>query len=352
MRIVICSPELSDNSLGRAYSLGLAAAISGHRVSVIGRGGPIWRPVLGTPFADACRAVTGADDPVALGAVRRADVIVSLKVWPESLVLALRLGRAAGVPVIVDVDDPDIEATLAQATPRDMLRVQSELTTRSRHPLALRAARALARRRPVMVSNPTLLEFYDGTVVPHVREQRPPAPVRDAEPLVIAFVGTPHRHKGIDHLRAAVRAVHHRGVELLLTAHPPHDAEPWERWVGPTSLAEGLELVDRADVIAIPSLATWYGPYQFPVKLVDAMMAGRAIVASDLPPIRWVLGDAGMLVPPGDVAALAESLTALHNPDRRAALGRRAWQRALREFSAEAGSQALQPVLEAAVDQG
>lgn len=312
MRLLLCCPELSDNSVGRAYSLGLAAATQGHHVRVIGRGGPIWSPIAETTFGRTCSLISGPGDPVALDAASEADVIISVKAWPESLGVAVRLGRHARVPVVVDVDDPDIEATLAQSTFRDLLHIRSELTPRSRHPLVLRLA-------------------------------------RDSNPLTVAFVGTVRHHKGVNELREAVRLVHERGVELVCTADPPDDARPWERWVGPSSLAEGIDLVDQADVIAIPSLSTWYGPYQFPVKLVDAMMAGRAIVASDLSSIRWALGDAGILVPPGDVDSLADALLALTDRDRRFRLGQRAWGRASREFSAAAGGTALEGVLEAAV---
>jgi phosphatidylinositol alpha-mannosyltransferase len=41
------------------------------------------------------------------------------------------------------------------------------------------------------------------------------------------------------------------------------------------------------------------------------MAAGVPVVASDIPGYRDVVGDAGVLVPPGDPAALARALDAL-----------------------------------------
>ena len=96
-------------------------------------------------------------------------------------------------------------------------------------------------------------------------------------------MGSVRPHKGVELLREAVE--HAGDMRLTITDDPPPSARPNENWTGLTSLAVGLELVNRADIVAIPSLPWIYG-YQLPVKLIDAMLAGRAIVASDLPPIR------------------------------------------------------------------
>ena len=69
------------------------------------------------------------------------------------------------------------------------------------------------------------------------------------------------------------------------------------------------------------------GGESFGMILTEAMAAGTPIVASDLEAFRPVLdgGKAGILVPVGDVDALAGSLaTLLDNPDRRAELSARA----------------------------
>ncbi|MER7279695.1 glycosyltransferase [Dactylosporangium sp. NPDC000244] len=73
-----------------------------------------------------------------------------------------------------------------------------------------------------------------------------------------------------------------------------------------------------------------------PAKLVDAMMAGAAVVATDVGPNRWALGAAGLRVPPGDAAALSAALRRCLDPGLRAELGARAnaWARA--RFSVEA----------------
>ena len=94
------------------------------------------------------------------------------------------------------------------------------------------------------------------------------------------------------------------------------------------SPAEGRELMVRADVFALSAVDTDLP--SGPLVLLDAMALGKAIVATDVNGTRDYLSDerTGLLVPPGDVAALARALErALTNRDLRDELGRgaRAW---------------------------
>jgi glycosyltransferase involved in cell wall biosynthesis len=100
-------------------------------------------------------------------------------------------------------------------------------------------------------------------------------------------------------------------------------------------------LMRALDVFCFPSL--WEG---FATALVEAMAAGLPIVASDIPPHREVLGDAGLFVKAGDAASLSESLHSLisHTPFR-SELGKRARERA-RVFSIENTVKAYQDLFE------
>lgn len=50
-----------------------------------------------------------------------------------------------------------------------------------------------------------------------------------------------------------------------------------------------------------------------PITLLESMASGCAVVASDIPPVRFVLGNgnSGLLVPVGDSSALAQAIKAL-----------------------------------------
>jgi phosphatidylinositol alpha-mannosyltransferase len=77
------------------------------------------------------------------------------------------------------------------------------------------------------------------------------------------------------------------------------------------------------------------GNESFGIVLLEAMSAGRAVVASDIPGYRSVVTPDvnGVTFPPGDRAALARTLSRLVNdPERRVVLGARGRARAL-EFA-------------------
>jgi glycosyltransferase involved in cell wall biosynthesis len=139
------------------------------------------------------------------------------------------------------------------------------------------------------------------------------------------------------------------GSTLTVTADAPSDVLPRERWVGQTSFSGGLDLVDQADVVALVSSPTVYGRGQLPAKLIDAMVAGRAIVASDLPPMRWALGKAGVIVDADDTSALVTALQSLRAPELRRELGDRARQRAIDMFSVEVVAARLSEIVEGAM---
>jgi polysaccharide biosynthesis protein PelF len=77
-------------------------------------------------------------------------------------------------------------------------------------------------------------------------------------------------------------------------------------------------------------------PNDTPYRLVEAMLAGRAIVGADVGPVAETLGDAGVVVPDRDPRTLAEVCVALLTaPARRRALGEAARRRALARFTTD-----------------
>jgi glycosyltransferase involved in cell wall biosynthesis len=70
-----------------------------------------------------------------------------------------------------------------------------------------------------------------------------------------------------------------------------------------------------ADVFVLPSL--WEGTS---LALLEAMAAGKPIVATDIPGNMAVLGpeNGGLLVPPGDSAALADAICYMLNDGKAA----------------------------------
>ncbi|WP_210480598.1 glycosyltransferase family 4 protein [Naasia sp. SYSU D00948] len=334
MRLLLVTPDLDHNSLGRTYCLWLLAQAAGWDARVVApRGARIWAPLDGTPFAAVCSALPEPAAPALAKLLPGTDLVIAVKPLPPSFGLARKAADRAGVPVMVDIDDPDLEAVRARRTPvkraaKWMLKPRTMAQAARLHRHALRV--------PRIVSNPYLQRIYGGAVIPHVREPSAAPHVHtSAEPSVV-FVGTNRAHKGVDVLRAAVAAAAGAGVMLTVTDRAPADARPWERWVGQTSFAEGLRLVESADIVVIPSLRTTWSIGQLPAKLVDGMMAGAAVVVSDVEPLGWAVGAGGLLVEPGSVPQLAAALTRLTDPAERSRLGAAAHRRALELFTVHA----------------
>jgi len=96
---------------------------------------------------------------------------------------------------------------------------------------------------------------------------------------------------------------------------------------------DAAELLKTFDVAVFPSL--WEG---LPLAVLEAMAAGAAVVASDLPGHREILEDGvhGRITPPGDPAALAAAVEELlQDPARRARLVAAARERVRERFTVE-----------------
>lgn len=90
-----------------------------------------------------------------------------------------------------------------------------------------------------------------------------------------------------------------------------------------------------------------------PLSLLSAMACGLPVVAFDLPGIREVVQEAGILVPVGDDAALARAIRSLYeSPGRRKALAEAAREKAITRFSLTAYVHNMQLAVLDAMDDG
>ena len=352
MRVAFVTPEVGDNSTGRTYCLWLLAeALGWESVTLAYGGSSVWPPLAGSRFAETIRLLP-SDRARAQGiiatAAERADVVVAVKPVRDSFGLCLGAGGPRRFPLVLDIDDPDLEVVLGNRTPR--ARRLAKWLARTRTMSRAFALRRQATTVPRLVSNPELQRLYGGTLLPHVRplSETPVAVPRGDDEVRVVFVGTNRAHKGVGLLRSAVRRLAREGYTLTVTDAPPEDAQPWERWTGMTTLAEGAALVATADVVALPSLDTPWAWGQLPAKLVDAMLAGVPTVVSSIDPMPWAVADGGLQVRPGDEVDLVEGLRALRSPATRARIGARAAERARAMFSVEANAGAFADLLRAA----
>lgn len=342
MRVLFVTEDLSGNSLGRTHCLWQLANHLGWSSQVVSiRGARIWKPFSGTAFESECHLVTEASLP---DFIRNfgPSLIVGVKPHPWSLGIARDMAEMFNIALVADVDDPDLEEKLSFRRP--VKRVLRGIV-RPRQTRSYKDMRRVVATSPRFVSNPALQRAHGGELLPHVRETpADPSPESVAKgPISVAFVGTVRPHKGVDVLRRAVARLAPE-YTLTVTADAPADAHPWETWVGEGSMERGMEIVSQADIIAVPSLRNLDSAGQFPVKLLDAMFRRKAIVASSVGPIPWVVGNGAVLVRPGSVGSLVTALKQLSTRRARELVGSHALARAEGAFTVSANAAVFESV--------
>ncbi len=331
MRLLILVEDSRDNALGRAYVLWLLAEHLRWTAAIVAsRGSEIWQPLAHTRFADACVTISDEESPTLLDMARSSDLIVAVKPLPNSFGRGRALSRRSLRPLLLDVDDPDLESRMAFGRPGKA--IAKAVLKPNVYWGSLRLRRA-ARGYPVLVSNPSLQSYYGGRIVPHARADGGAGEFHKSSTPTVAFVGTNRPHKGLGLLRDAAA---HVGLPLVITDDPPTDVRTNERWVGRTTMQEGLDLVRRSDLVVLPSMPTdAYSWAQLPAKLIDGMLSARPVIASDLPPLSWALGPGAPTFPPGDRESLIARLETYRSPTLRAETGLAARDRALKLFTIE-----------------
>lgn len=177
-------------------------------------------------------------------------------------------------------------------------------------------------------------------------------------PLRIVAVGTLHEVKGQIHLIEAFRRLAERGVAATcrFIGDGP-DRDTLQARIDEYALTDTVTLAGRmttdavaaelasADVLVAPSVPTRGGKREgIPVVLMEAMSTGLPVVASRLSGIPELVTDGvnGLLVPPGDDAALADALASLAaDPPLRARLGTAGRETVLRDFDVDRNAAAL-----------
>lgn len=177
-------------------------------------------------------------------------------------------------------------------------------------------------------------------------------------PLTILCIGTLHEVKGQHHLLEACRLLKERGIDLrchFVGDGPDREAlvEQSDRsglselvhFHGQQTHGQVAGLLRSAHVVAAPSVPSGDGRREgIPVALMEAMASGIPVVASRLSGIPELVEDgvSGVLTPPGDAHALADTLERLwFDPALRQRLGRAAREKVMEAFDLRANAARL-----------
>jgi glycosyltransferase involved in cell wall biosynthesis len=182
----------------------------------------------------------------------------------------------------------------------------------------------------------SLITIYNG-----VHDVALDATPRSPDEFVVGSLGRLHAQKGYDvllralaRLDGATAVIVGDGEERPALLGLAADLHVLDRLTLPGWYDEARQRLAGFDVFALPSRFE-----AFPLSIVEAMLGGLPVVASDVGSVSEAVidGKTGILVPPEDPVALAEALQRLaDDPELRAAMGARGRRRALELFTAEA----------------
>ena len=187
---------------------------------------------------------------------------------------------------------------------------------------------------------------------------------KDGEDIVVLSVGRLVWEKGFDHILFAAKKLLRdpeipvERLKFLIVGDGPR-REILERQIEKLNLEKYVTLIPHvpyeempkvhasADIFLLPSLPIESWQEQFGIVFVEAMACGKPIVAGMSGSIPEVIGDAGILVQPGDMLSIAQALKKLIlDKDLRGEYGRAALKKARALFDADKVSDKLRELYE------
>lgn len=168
-----------------------------------------------------------------------------------------------------------------------------------------------------------------------------PSPQRSTKKSLL-FLGWVLPSKGVEDLLAAWNDLDQDDWELVIAGprNPAYQLDLMDRFTkhgvrfaGEVPHNEALQLIADCDIFVLPSHTE-----AFPFVVLEAMALGKAIVATDVGAIPEMLaGECGLLVKSKNVQGLARALkTLIDNDELRADMGRRAHERVVANYTADA----------------
>ncbi len=327
MKVSVLCFDLASNAAGRAFLLARLLEPLGE-VEVVGPryGEAVWEPMASERLP--CRAVPGgklshfAASLPALLRLADGDLLYACKPRLTSAGIGYLKRLGTHRPLLLDIDDWEVGFFLRSGVLSAMGRALNLA-----NPTGLPWTWLMERLRwiadGITVASRFLERRFGGTLIPHVRDTDSWTGRRD---VALALVGT-------DPTSATGRALAAQYPGVRLMGRIPFDHVP--------------RYLAAADVVVVPQRDTSDTRGQTPAKLFDAMALGRAIVSTRVSMIPEILDGCGVLVPPGDVAALAQAIgRLLDHPDEAAAFGRSARERCVTEYSFAAARRKLFPLVE------
>ena len=383
--VLIIVPDFSSNALGRALLIAdmLEPELKLHIAGVCSRNF-VWSPAAERIRKFKRRLILS---PRNLPFLRRSSNLLILikemskyktrilyvfKPLTTSLGVSLIAKMFNKVPLILDIDDWELGFVLdkkngAQKTVEVLLHSLLERLTN--------------KADEITVSSHFLKKRFGGRYIPHAVNCEiydPKRYDRDlireklgiSDDVVIGFIGTPRKHKGLDLLLKALAILleEHkslRNLKFMFTGDPndyyvrvllksSFKLLGHERtlFLGLQPKSHEPELILASDIIVIPQRRTYAALGQVPAKVFTAMSMERPIIASSISDLPVILRGCGLLVEPDNVHSLVKGIAFLaSHPDIAETLGKRARIKCIREYSYQAIKPKLLKIVKRVLDE-
>jgi glycosyltransferase involved in cell wall biosynthesis len=138
---------------------------------------------------------------------------------------------------------------------------------------------------------------------------------------LIGYCGSIYRNRGIDIIFKAFHHLRHQlpQMEMLLTGRKEKgiDLPPRVKWLGYLPDHQMPLVINSVNVLLAVNQLSNYGNFSYPVKLYEAMKCHIPIVATNTPPINWMLkGRTQFLSHPKNPVDLAQKIKSVLNLNR------------------------------------
>lgn len=168
--------------------------------------------------------------------------------------------------------------------------------------------------------------------------------------FVILYVGKLVSWKGVHNLIYAAKILKNRGTKDFVVAVAGKGAqkEAMERLIKQAGLEENFRFLNfisynempdayrMADAFILPSYPTMLWQEQFGMVLIEAMASGKPVISTNSGSIPEVIGDAGILISPGNFFQMADVISNLiNNREFALEMGRKGRQRVEAHFDAQ-----------------
>lgn len=299
---VVCPYDLGAPGGVQQVTIGLVERLTdqGHQAWLVGPGRRDGARSVGDTVPIRANASVA---PIALGpgvpqavreAITGADVVhIHEPLMPRVSTAAL----VAGLPKVVTfhADAPRWVSAAYRLTPRSWRKAMAGSVITAVSPVAARVIPPSFGGVEIIPNGVDVAGFDTGEKVAHR----------------VAFLGRDEPRKGLDILLRAWPAVRAQipHAELVVMGAHRTDPSPGVEFLGRVEEAVKRDVLSSAAVYVAPNT----GGESFGIVVAEAMAAGAAVVASDIPAFTAVLGGAGTTFPVGDSHRLAAAIVRLLN---------------------------------------